>query len=142
MILVLTVKYFNFIADDGIFLFFLHLDFFGFLVLPIISGCTARVEWLYSQRQVFELPYCISKRFKQIHSNCYSTWAQDVLLAERRSGEGARHVLPNISKQERMQIVLPQAFLKINLFCLTCSKSHEETELQITRHVPEIIGQT
>jgi hypothetical protein len=41
-----------------------------------------------------------------------------------------------------MPIVLPQAFLKIEIFCLTCSKSHEETELQITRQVPEIKGKT
>jgi hypothetical protein len=30
-----------------LFYFLVHSGFFGFLVLPTISGCTARVEWLY-----------------------------------------------------------------------------------------------
>jgi hypothetical protein len=40
-------KYLNFLADDVVILFFLHLNFVGFLVLSIVSGCTAHVEWLY-----------------------------------------------------------------------------------------------
>jgi hypothetical protein len=28
-------------------LFFLHLDITDFLILPILNGCTARVEWLF-----------------------------------------------------------------------------------------------
>jgi hypothetical protein len=34
-------------ADDWTFLFFVHLDFVSFLVLPILSGFTACVEWMY-----------------------------------------------------------------------------------------------
>jgi hypothetical protein len=47
MILLLIVKYLNFLTDGRIIIFFLLLDFFGLLVLPIISGSTARIEWLY-----------------------------------------------------------------------------------------------
>jgi hypothetical protein len=46
MVVLLIVKYLNFPADDGIILFFVHLDFIGFFVLPVTSGCTARVERL------------------------------------------------------------------------------------------------
>jgi hypothetical protein len=44
MVVHLIVKYLNFLTDGGIILFFLRLDFVGFHVLLIISGCTARVE--------------------------------------------------------------------------------------------------
>jgi hypothetical protein len=38
MVLLLIVKYLNFLADDGVILFILLLDFVGFVVLPTISG--------------------------------------------------------------------------------------------------------
>jgi hypothetical protein len=47
MVVLLIVKYLNFLADDGIILFFLHLDFVSFLVLSIVSCSPANVEWLY-----------------------------------------------------------------------------------------------
>jgi hypothetical protein len=47
MVVLLSVKYLNFIADDKIILLFLHLVYVGFLVLPILSACSARVEWVY-----------------------------------------------------------------------------------------------
>jgi hypothetical protein len=47
MVVLLIFKYLNFLADEGIILFFPYLDFVGFPVLSIISGCIPRVEWLY-----------------------------------------------------------------------------------------------
>jgi hypothetical protein len=44
MVVLLSLKYLNFPADDGILLFFVH---FGFLVLLILSGCLGRAEWVY-----------------------------------------------------------------------------------------------
>jgi hypothetical protein len=41
MVVLLVNKYLNFLVRGGIILFFLHLDFVGFLVLPVLSGCTA-----------------------------------------------------------------------------------------------------
>jgi hypothetical protein len=47
IVVLLIVKYLKFLVDDEIILFFLHLDFVYFLVLPILSDCTDRVKWLY-----------------------------------------------------------------------------------------------
>jgi hypothetical protein len=47
MVVLIVIKYLNFLADDGIILFFLHLDFVSFLVLSIVSCSPANVEWLY-----------------------------------------------------------------------------------------------
>jgi hypothetical protein len=47
IVVLIVLKYLNFLAGGGIILFFLHVDFVGFLVLPTLSGCTAYVKWLY-----------------------------------------------------------------------------------------------
>jgi hypothetical protein len=48
MVVLLNLKSLNFFANNEIILFFLYIWIvIGFLVLPIISGCTARVQWLY-----------------------------------------------------------------------------------------------
>ena len=46
-VVLIVLKYLKFLAGGGIILFFLHVDFVDFLVLPTLSGCTAYVEWLY-----------------------------------------------------------------------------------------------
>jgi hypothetical protein len=44
MVVLLSVKYFNFLVDNKIILFFPHWFLVGFLVLPILSGLTARAK--------------------------------------------------------------------------------------------------
>jgi hypothetical protein len=47
IVVLLIVKYLNFFVGDAIILVFLHFDVVYFLVLPIVSTCTAPIEWLY-----------------------------------------------------------------------------------------------
>jgi hypothetical protein len=57
MVVILSLKYLNFPADDGILLFFVH---FGFLVLLILNGCLGRAEWVYlSASSILRLVICV-----------------------------------------------------------------------------------
>jgi hypothetical protein len=54
MVVLINVKYLYFLADDVIFL--CTLDFFGFLLLPTLSGCVLLMSnGSTYQRQLFEL---------------------------------------------------------------------------------------
>ena len=63
MVVLLIVKYLKFLADDRIILFFLHLDFVRFLVLPIINGYTSRCLGLYFWKYFLVLAW-VKKRKK------------------------------------------------------------------------------